>query len=320
MNENIDLIKILKDCPNEWNLWSPLFGEVKFKRILCDYIEVVDKIGTQAYFNKSGKYITTYDTMGCMLFPSKDQMEWGKFNAPWYKKDKLVEHKFKVGNWYQCTKDFFGRGVTFHKNNSYFCTKEGCLQDEYGCNITIFKDLYDNFKLWTIQDVKDGDIVQLGTVTVIFKKYIGEEKCICYCSFCKDGGFEIPIEDGEDNVYGCYNATPATKEQRVTLIKAMNDAGYEWNIEKKELKKFVPNKFDPKTLKPFDKILVRRSNENHDVWFPDFVSDPPDDTSNKTLCMCIMEDILMVIPYNDDTKHLAGTSEEAPEFYRHWED
>ena len=26
------------------------------------------------------------------------------------------------------------------------------------------------------------------------------------------------------------------------------------------------------------------------------------------------------IPYNDETKHLVGTTEEAPEFYRYWED
>ena len=84
--------------------------------------------------------------------------------------------------------------------------------------------------------------------------------------------------------------------------------------------KLKKERFDPKTLKPFDKILVRRGNENYDVWFPDFVSDPPDDTINKTFCMCIMENILMAIPYNDDTKHLVGTSDKAPEFYRYWED
>ena len=95
----------------------------------------------------------------------------------------------------------------------------------------------DTFHLWTIEDAKDGDVIHFGTVTAIFKKYIGREKCICYCSFCEDGGFEIPIENGEDNVYGCYNATPTTKEQRDTFMKAMNDAGYEWDAEKKELKK-----------------------------------------------------------------------------------
>ena len=26
------------------------------------------------------------------------------------------------------------------------------------------------------------------------------------------------------------------------------------------------------------------------------------------------------IPYNNDTKHLIGTTEEAPEYYRYWED
>ena len=26
------------------------------------------------------------------------------------------------------------------------------------------------------------------------------------------------------------------------------------------------------------------------------------------------------IPFNDDTKHLLDTNEEAPEFYRYWED
>ena len=87
---------------------------------------------------------------------------------------------------------------------------------------------------WNIKDAKDGDVIQLGKVTVIFKKYIGREKCICYCSFCKDGGFEIPIENGDDNVYGCCNATPATKEQRDAMIKAMYDAGYEWDILKRK--------------------------------------------------------------------------------------
>ena len=92
--------------------------------------------------------------------------------------------------------------------------------------------------------------------------------------------------------------------------------------DQRDWSKFKPKKpkFDPKTLKPFDKVLVRRGNENYDVWFPDFVSDPSNDTNNKTLCMCIMEDMAMVIPYNDETKHLVGTAEEAPEFYRYWED
>ena len=92
--------------------------------------------------------------------------------------------------------------------------------------------------------------------------------------------------------------------------------------EERDWSKFKPKKpkFDPKTLQPFDKVLIRRGSENYNVWFPDFVSDPPNNDNNKTLCMCVGEDIAMVIPYNDDTKHLLGTTDEAPEYYRYWED
>ena len=27
----------------------------------------------------------------------------------------------------------------------------------------------------------------------------------------------------------------------------------------------------------------------------------------------------IVIPYNDDTKHLVGTCDEAPDYYRYWD-
>lgn len=80
------------------------------------------------------------------------------------------------------------------------------------------------------------------------------------------------------------------------------------------------SKFDPKTLQPYDKVLIRRGNENYNVWFPDFVADPPNNDNNKTLCMCVGEDIAMVIPYNNDTKYLIGTTDKAPDYYRYWED
>lgn len=32
------------------------------------------------------------------------------------------------------------------------------------------------------------------------------------------------------------------------------------------------------------------------------------------------DNYIMIIPYNEDTNYLVGTSEEAPEFYRYWED
>lgn len=74
-------------------------------------------------------------------------------------------------------------------------------------------------------------------------------------------------------------------------------------------------RFDPKTLNPFDKVLV-----NHDdIWKVDFFSHICQYEPNGW-CQCIGDSYYICIPYNDDTKHLVGTTDEAPEYYRYWED
>ena len=224
--------------------------------------------------------------------------------------DDKIEPRFKVGDWVIFT-------TSGNKGNLYQVEKKGnyeyTLMNNHGCSFCLSFSNEELIREWTIQDANDGDIIHFGTVTAIFKKYIGREKCICYCSFCKDGGFEIPIENGEDNVYGCYNATPATKEQRDVLIKAMNDAGYKWDIETNTLDKLAEPKFDPKTLQPFDKVLVR--NFPVSIWQSGIFSHQHFHqyfVYNDTYKFCI--------PYNNDTKHLIGTTDEAPEYYRYWED
>ena len=79
------------------------------------------------------------------------------------------------------------------------------------------------------------------------------------------------------------------------------------------------SKFDPKTLKPFDKVLVKIGTKSYHVWFPDFISLPPNNIDEAVLCMTT-NDVVMAIPYNEETKHLVGTTKEAPEYYRYWEE
>ena len=94
MNENIDLTKILKDCPKGFELYSPLFGNVKLNSISGCYIEIIDNMGSGAYFNKLGQYVSTYEVLNdCLLFPSKEQRDWNKFRAPWYKKKEEFDPK-----------------------------------------------------------------------------------------------------------------------------------------------------------------------------------------------------------------------------------
>ena len=91
--------------------------------------------------------------------------------------------------------------------------------------------------------------------------------------------------------------------------------------EQRDWSKFKVKKhrFDPKTFQPFDKVLVKRGDESYHLWFPDFISLPPNDVDETVLCMNT-DDVDMVIPYNEETKRLIDTNDKAPEFYRYWED
>lgn len=74
-------------------------------------------------------------------------------------------------------------------------------------------------------------------------------------------------------------------------------------------------RFDPKTLKPFDKVLARLNKQG--IWYCELFSFIEDDTKLIKCCGAYYQ---YCIPYNDETKHLVGTTEEAPEFYKYWED
>ena len=74
------------------------------------------------------------------------------------------------------------------------------------------------------------------------------------------------------------------------------------------------SKFDPKTLQPFDKVLVRDSDVVD--WKVQLFSHIIEDEEYYPY-VCINESYKYCIPYNDDTKHLVGTTYEAPEFYRY---
>ena len=168
MNENIDLTKILKDCPEGWEFYSSVYGRVTFLRIENDtvypikFLFIKKNEKTKGSVTKEGIHNNSYDGE-CTFFPSREQRDWSKFTAPWLKKER----------------------------------------------------------------------------------------------------------------------------------------------------------FDPKTLHPFDKVLAR-SHDSH-KWTCDLFSDIIDG-SECIMYHCIISYYKYCIPYNDDTKHLIGTTDEAPEYYRYWED
>lgn len=96
MNNNIDLTKILKDCPKGWELYSCIHGMVRFEKFKHDDYPVLVKFGDYLYasFTYDGK-IANYPRGECCLFPSKDQRDWSKFSAPWLKKERFDPYTLK---------------------------------------------------------------------------------------------------------------------------------------------------------------------------------------------------------------------------------
>lgn len=99
--------------------------------------------------------------------------------------------------------------------------------------------------LWTIQDAKDGDVVvdkSDGTIGIFQSighhpdggSYNDTSYCFLHCH-CDDEFFYADFEHG--NEIDSDDLVPATKEQRNLLFQKMKEAGYEWDAEKKELRK-----------------------------------------------------------------------------------
>lgn len=91
MNENIDLTQILKNCPKGWEFYSSIYGWIYFEGLNTGdkYPVIISyKNGKLESFGADGRLFLDYDGE-CVLFPSKDQRDWSKFTAPWYKKEKF---------------------------------------------------------------------------------------------------------------------------------------------------------------------------------------------------------------------------------------
>lgn len=90
MNKNIDLTKILKNCPKGTKFYSTVCGEVTLTTIENDTypIGLENSTGDKFWVTKDGSFFNGLDGE-CILFPSKDQRDWSKFTASWYKKKKF---------------------------------------------------------------------------------------------------------------------------------------------------------------------------------------------------------------------------------------
>ena len=152
--------------------------------------------------------------------------------------------EFKVGDWIVGNDGIF-KITQYEDEYGYELTNiTGCVVHFVSPNY-----VESNFHLWTIQDAKDGDVLVSGDVIFIFNNIHGVwVNCHCSlrkdCSF-KDRNYDLMYTKDNKEVY------PATKEQRDALFAKMKEAGYEWDADKKELKKIEPNKLDADNILPY---------------------------------------------------------------------
>lgn len=144
------------------------------------------------------------------------------------KPDAKAEPKFKVGDWV-----VYDGWVT----QILQVCQDGYVNIHHGF---IPKEREEIMHLWTIQDAKEGDVLanKYGSV-LIYAGFEDDERVTVdnYC-YITANHYEFCIEDHKTGSwYYIEDLNPATKEQRDLLFQKMKEAGYEWDSEKKELKK-----------------------------------------------------------------------------------
>ena len=142
-----------------------------------------------------------------------------------------IELRFKVGDW------VVENGVN---GNPVQITS---FEEDKGVGVKVWfsngtgtwVDYLKGYHKWTIEDAKEGDVLFMdngaSNCIFIYKSFNNGiiNKYASYNKFGFESEHYLVLNDGY--------VIPATKEQRDTLIKAMSDAGYTFDFEKKELNK-----------------------------------------------------------------------------------
>ena len=324
MEEKINIAEILKDKPNGIRLYSPIFGECAFSfvREETDDICVNQHNGEKAFFNSKG----LYNILGeCLLFPSKEMRDWRKF--AWKKGDVLVSNNYCKEvifyDWYDDTyTNFYGKHLLYSEdknnikyNDAFICiTGKYTLEDKDAAQ-TYIKDIEERLggklnretlEIEKQNEFSDGDIIKMTwdkySAIAIFWEYINFGK-----GFDSHVFFNINTKIIEYNVHGHTLQDMilrlATKEEKLQLFDALAKEGKVWDSEKKQIVDLKPKWITPK---PFDRVITR--GYNNDIWTANIFSHM--NSYGEYVAIGCVGGYHYCLPYNDDTAHLIGTTDE----------
>jgi hypothetical protein len=78
--KELNLCEILKDAPKGTELYSPLYGEVTFDKLVSLGVSV--KLKDKPYYKTISSNGKLYPGGEVMLYPSNDNRDWATFNPP----------------------------------------------------------------------------------------------------------------------------------------------------------------------------------------------------------------------------------------------
>ena len=322
MEENINIAEILKDKKNGLRLYSPIFGECAFCYVREDTNDICVKKHNdeKEFFDSKGLY---YNTGEVMLFPSKSMRDWEKLS--WKKGDVLKNTAygervifdgflnddytyFKGKHPLDCSYKF---KITYHEECNCFTGNYRIESTDAAQTYinTIEERLGGKLNRETLEiektqpEFKDGDVLFVKCNDSAFIEIFEYSKK--NGDLCDHASLDITnqILDISGKYIICkYQITElrlATEEEKQQLFSALEKEGKAWDSEKKHIVDLKPKC----EFKPFDKVLSRRCSK--DYWVLNFYSHKTDyyhvciDGSSNLDC----------IPYNEETAHLLGTTD-----------
>lgn len=331
METEINIVEILKDKPQGTKLYSSACGKCKLEEVDDKSFKISfynSKFGFmnggEGYLDKNGKL---YDDGECVVFPSKEMRDWEKFS--WKKGDVLVSEdnvhiifeKFEDDTYTRFKgKHYFWKEFNvedYNKEETKMLTSvfEKATDDVAQTYIkTIEEHLDGKLNLETLEiekqlEFKDGDIITFkDRIIIIYKTSIEKSQKrteIYYHACLKEGELT-----GNEYLMSCGFGEgwhSSTEEEKHHLFEALAKKGKAWDAEKKQIVDLKPKcKF-----KPFDRCIWKIRNCEGSIWQASFVS-YVDEYGATPMGMSIDENLvnLIILPYNDQTKLLVGTTDE----------
>lgn len=312
MENKINIAELLRDCPSGMELDCASYDNVSFDKISDDkkatypiFCYITDKEGNRSgiSFTENGCESKRYGAK-CVIFP-KGKTTWEGFVPPCKFKDgDIIYVKDKYNNeWcsilsndvddklYTYVDFCINNNIFYHNKPDILCKHKYIIEYRLATEkekAKLFKAIKDNSYKWNpetktleklvVPKFKVGDRIRHKNDKTIIRT--------------------INYIYHFNNSYGlCDNHLLFFKEQD--------------NYE------LVPNKFDINTLKPFDRVLVRLTNNC--VWMPKFFSYYDTGSKLKYYPFIITDNIgyPQCIPY-EKNEYLSNTTEDYDEFYKTW--